>query len=85
MIAKSIIKVKYISLGNLILDRTCFRELLQDYFTPDNVLDEIRRILSDADYRGRMQEGYAEIRGALGGRGASAAVAKAMIEEMQRR
>ena len=85
MIAKSIIKVKYISLGNLILDRTCFRELLQDYFTTDNVLDEVRRILSDADYRGRMQEGYAEIRGALGGRGASAAVAKAMIEEMKRR
>jgi lipid-A-disaccharide synthase len=85
MIAKSIIKVKYISLGNLILDRTCFRELLQDYFTTDNVLDEVRRILSDADYRSRMQEGYAEIRGALGGRGASAAVAKAMIEEMQRR
>ncbi len=85
MIAKSIIKVKYISLGNLILDRACFRELLQDYFTPENVLDEVRRILLDREYRDRMLEGYAGIRESLGGKGASAAVAKAMIQEMQRR
>ena len=84
MIAKSIIKIKYISLGNLILDRTCFRELLQDYFTPGNVLDEVRRILLDREYRDRMLDGYAGIRESLGGKGASAAVAKAMILEMQR-
>ena len=85
MIAKGIIKVKFISLGNLILGRTCFRELLQDYFTPENVLEEVRRILLDKEYCDRMLEGYSEIRESLGGRGASAAVAKAMIEEMQRR
>lgn len=82
MIAKSIVKVRYISLGNLILDRMCFRELMQYYFTPDNVADEVRRMIEDKDYRERMLAGYAEIREALGGKGASSAVAKAMIEEL---
>ena len=83
LIAKQIIKIKYISLGNLILKRTCFRELLQFYFTPENVLEEVIRMIEDTEYRETMLAGYMEIRDALGGRGASAAVAKAMIEDMR--
>lgn len=85
VIAKQIIKIRFISLGNLILDRTCFRELLQYYFTPENVLQEVRRMIEDKEYRQRMLSGYQEIRDALGGRGASAAVAKAMIEDLQKK
>lgn len=84
LIAKSIIKIRYISLGNLILDRICFRELLQYYFTPGNVLNEVRRMIEDEDYRSDMLAGYQEIRDALGGEGASAAVARAMIEELRK-
>ena len=83
LIAKQIIKIKYISLGNLILNKTCFRELLQFYFTPENVLEEVIRMIEDTEYRETMMAGYMEIRDALGGRGASAAVAKAMIEDMR--
>ena len=85
VIAKQIIKIRFISLGNLILNRTCFRELLQFYFTPDNVLQEVLRMIEDTEYRENMLAGYQEIRNALGGRGASAAVAKAMIEELRKR
>ena len=85
VIAKQIIKIRFISLGNLILNRTCFRELLQFYFTPDNVLQEVLRMIGDTEYRENMLAGYQEIRNALGGRGASAAVAKAMIEELRKR
>lgn len=83
-IAKQIIKITYISLGNLILGRTCFRELMQFYFTPENVLNEVVRMIEDKDYREEMLRGYAEIRSALGGSGASAAVARAMISELRR-
>ncbi len=83
VIAKQIIKIRFISLGNLILNRMCFRELLQYYFTPDNILQEVRRLIEDKEYRETMQVGYQEIRDALGGRGASAAVAKAMIDELK--
>jgi lipid-A-disaccharide synthase len=83
LIAKSIIKVTYISLGNLILNRTCFKELMQYYFNADTVTWEVRRMIEDKEYRSEMLSGYAEIREALGGKGASNAVAKAMIEELK--
>ena len=82
IIARMIIKVRFISLGNLILDRMCFRELLQGYFTADNVLHEIRRLIEDHDYRETMLSGYEQIRKSLGGGGASEAVAKAMVDEL---
>lgn len=82
LIARIIIRVKYISLGNLIADKFCFRELLQYYFTSDNLLSEVRRLLEDKAYKNKMLEGYDEIRELLGGKGASYNVAKAMIEEL---
>lgn len=82
-LAKQIIKVDLISLGNLIVGRRVFKELIQTYFTPDNLLSEVRRLMEDREYIERMQNGYAEIREALGGSGASAAVAAAMFEYLQ--
>ena len=83
-IAKRIVKLKYISLGNLIIDRGAFREFIQDDCNPDKILAEVRSLLEDKDYRERMLSDYAEIRNALGGSGASGAVAKAMIEELKK-
>lgn len=76
--------VKYISLGNLCLDREVFRELIQEDLTPEAVSDELRRLVEDTEYRGKMRAGYAEIRQSLGGAGASRAVARAMIEEIRK-
>ena len=82
-IAKKVFRVldhvKYISLGNLCLGREAFRELIQDGFTPDAVETELRRLLDDSDYREAMIKDYAQIRETLGGRGASLAVAREMI------
>lgn len=82
-VARQIIKIRFISLANLIINRNAFRELLQYYFTPDNVVAEIRRILEDNAYRERMLSDYNEIRDLLGGSGASAAMAKAMIDALK--
>ena len=71
--------IKYISLGNLILDKLAFRELVQEEFTPDKVLEEVRRLCEDSEYRGQMLSDYAAIKKALGGGGASRAVAREMI------
>lgn len=76
---KGMIKVKFISLANLIIDRPAFRELLQDYFTADNLYDELGRILTDGSYRSRMLADYDEIRRLLGGTGASLKAAEAII------
>ncbi len=77
--------IKYISLGNLCVDREAFRELVQEDFTPEAASEEVRRLVEDAAYRDRMRADYAEIRRLLGGSGASRAVARAMIEEIRRR
>ena len=75
--------IKYISLGNLILDKGAFRELIQDDFTPEEAGTEIRRLIEDIPYREAMLADYAEIRSRLGGSGASRAVARAMVEEIK--
>ena len=77
---KGMIKVKFISLANLIIDRPAFRELLQDYFTADNLYAELDRILSDSLYRERMLGDYKEISRLLGGTGASLRAAKAVMD-----
>ena len=77
--------IKYISLGNLCLDRLAFRELVQEDFTADAVTAEVQRLVQDDAYRGKMLADYADIRQSLGGSGASRAVAGAMIEELNKR
>jgi lipid-A-disaccharide synthase len=77
--------IKYISLGNLCLDRLAFRELIQEEFTPDAVAAEVQRLVEDGPYRERMLADYADIRESLGGSGASRAVARAMIEELNKK
>ena len=75
--------IRFISLGNLILDRQAFRELIQYDYTPEAATAEIRRLVEDEDYRWKMLDDYAEIRRKLGGSGASREIAKAMIEELR--
>ena len=86
-VARSILhvldNVKYISLGNLCIDKLAFREFIQEDFTAENVEKEIRALIEDTDYRNAMIEDYSRIRESLGGSGASRAVAKAMIEEIR--
>lgn len=82
LIGKKIIKVKYISLGNLILDRSAFKEYIQDDCNPAALVTEVRKLIEDKGYKDRMLADYAEIRNLLGGSGASAAVAHAMLEEL---
>ena len=82
-IMRRLIKVQYVSLANLIIDRLAFKEFLQENFTLENLVAEMRRITEDAACRQQMLSDYAEIRRLLGGTGASAAVARAMVESLR--
>ena len=84
LIGRIILKIKYISLANLVIDRAAFKEFLQNYLTPENLVSEVRRLLEDENYRARMTADYAEVREKLGGTGASEAVAEAMIAELRK-
>lgn len=82
-IARKIVKIKYISLGNLIIDRLAFKEFIQDDCNSDALVAEIRELIENQDRKTKMLSDYEDIRNALGGSGASSAVAKAMIEELK--
>ena len=62
---RHLIKVKYVSLVNLIADREVVSELVADTFSVENIREELRKIL-DGPARQRMLEGYAEVRRRLG-------------------
>ena len=82
-IAKKIVKIRYISLGNLIVDRLAFKEFIQHDCNADALVTEIRDLIENQERRQNMLDDYADIRSALGGTGASSAVAKAMIAELK--
>ena len=82
-IARKIVKIKYISLGNLIVDRLAFKELIQNDCNADALVAEITDLIENQERRQKMLEDYADIRAFLGGTGASSAVAKAMIAELK--
>jgi lipid-A-disaccharide synthase len=60
-IAKRVIRVKYISLVNLIMDREVVKELIQYDMTAENIRVELNRILTDEQVRARLKLDYEEL------------------------
>jgi len=83
-IAKRVVKLKYISLANLIMDKGLFKELIQHDCTPQKISQELDNLLNNSEYRAKMMSDYKNVRDVLGGKGASAKVARVMIEELER-
>ena len=77
-----IIKVKYISLVNLIADREVVQELLADRFTVDNIRTELRAILPGGSKRAQMLADYQHITDMLGTESAPDNAARLMTEEL---
>ncbi len=44
-IAKRLIKIKFIGLVNLIMDKEVVKELIQDELTVDNIVPELKKLL----------------------------------------
>ena len=70
-LARRLVKVKFISLVNLIMDREVVRELIQADMNAENIRTELDRLLNDADHRSRMIADLKELQQRLGGPGAS--------------
>jgi lipid-A-disaccharide synthase len=77
MIAKQLIKVKYISLVNLIMDREIVKELIQNELDEEHLKAELDKLL-DSVSRERLLNDYAALKEKLGGAGASAKAAELM-------
>ena len=78
-IAKRIIKLEYISLVNLIMDKPVVTELIQNDFTTKTLKASLNQILDDY-HRATLFLDYYDLEKKLGGRGASAKTAKLIVE-----
>jgi lipid-A-disaccharide synthase len=77
-IAKQLVKVKYISLVNLIMNQDIVKELIQNELNETNLKLELNKLLA-ANTRKKMLSDYALLKEKLGGSGASKKTAELMI------
>lgn len=73
-IGKQLVKIKYISLVNLVLDKEAVTELIQNDFNEKRLSEELNKIL-DPEHREKLFIDYFELERKLGGKGASEKVA----------
>jgi lipid-A-disaccharide synthase len=78
-IGKRLVKVKYISLVNLIMDKPVVPELIQQHLTEERVEQELRALLEDPDRRSGMQADYATLWNKLRTSGSAAERAAGVI------
>ena len=82
-IAKQLIKVKYISLVNLIMDKEIVKELIQDELNEKNLKMELDKLLVSVT-RIKLLADYVELKERLGGAGASKKTAELMIKYLSK-
>ena len=81
-IARQVVKLKYISLVNLILDKEVVTELIQGDFNTQRLIKELTKIL-DKDNRASLLKSYDALEQKLGGIGASDATGQLIVEALK--
>lgn len=84
LVSKVTVRVKFISLANLVLDRLIFPELTQDQASPEAIKAALERLLFDSVCRRQMAADYKELKDKLGAPGASVRIAQDMYERIAR-
>lgn len=80
-IAKKLVKIEYISLVNLIMNRTVVTELIQGEMNVQNVAGELKKLLFDEEKREKLARDYAELKAILSSGGnASRNAANSIIQ-----
>ncbi len=82
-IAKRLIKVPYISLVNLIVNKEVVKELIQNDFTREIVGAELQKIISNESYRSDMIDGYEGVKEILGRNSASETTAQLLVDSLE--
>ncbi len=78
-IAKLFVKIKFISLVNLVMDREVVKELIQNDFNKEVLEKELTSILI-GEGRNKMLKNYEELHDKLGGEGASKVLANSILK-----
>ena len=81
---KMLLKVRFVSLPNLIVDAPVVKELLMHHCSVDNVAAELRALLPDSDARRTMLQGYAEMNVRLGDNDCAAVAAGGIVAHLKK-
>jgi lipid-A-disaccharide synthase len=81
-IAKRLIKIKYICLVNLIMDKEVVKELIQDELTVENGVAALKQLLSDDVKRAQLKKDYTSLKELLSAGGHASANAANIIYAM---
>lgn len=79
-----VIKIPYVSLVNINLNRECVKELLQVSIDPTDAAEELSKIIKGGSKRERILADYKELSDIIGKEGASKRFAKRMVELINR-
>jgi lipid-A-disaccharide synthase len=79
-VGKRMVKVKYISLINLLSDREVVKELIQDTAHTENIIKELKKIMFQPGYREDMMNAYRNAKKSFSGKKTSQRVAEIAIE-----
>jgi lipid-A-disaccharide synthase len=80
-IGKRLIKIKFISLVNLIMDKLVVKELIQDEMTTENLVNELTLLLSDPAKQQQLKADYSALKSILSEKeNASAKAARSIYE-----
>lgn len=85
LIAKNLIKVKYISLVNLIMNKPVLKELIQNDLTPENISEELKQLLTNHKRQRQLLDDYEELRCVLGNAGASSNAASIIFSDLNKK
>lgn len=85
LIAKNLIKVKYISLVNLIMDKPVVKELIQNDLTPENIEAELKLLLTNHKVQRQLLDDYEDLRYKLGNAGASNNAATVIFDDLNKK
>jgi lipid-A-disaccharide synthase len=79
-LAKWLVKVKYISLVNLVANKEVVKELIQQEYNAESTKNELKKLLSDNNYREKQLEEYGSLIRTLGDAEASLSAAQKILE-----
>jgi lipid-A-disaccharide synthase len=82
-LATKLVKVKYISLVNLIMDKMVVKELIQNDLNKSNLILELKKILQESPSLQSLRNDYAQLWSKLGDKPASATAAAEIIKIAQ--
>ncbi|HEY8931324.1 MAG TPA: lipid-A-disaccharide synthase [Mucilaginibacter sp.] len=79
-IARMVVKIKFISLVNLIMDKLVVKELIQQECTVANISAELDAMINNQQYRQTMLDNYDKLDEKMGKPGASAKTAALIVK-----